>query len=108
MIRETTFSKWWKVGGITIYGKNEGENCKIAQIETERFDFQKQDVEDCARLIAHAPELFEQFKAMKQELMHAKRFLTWTIKEWPSMEEALEKADKLIIEISCAKEGSAQ
>ena len=70
MIRKATFSKWWKVGGNSIYGKNEGENCKIAEIETERFDFQKQDVDDCARLIASAPAMYEQCKLLERMLAH--------------------------------------
>ena len=70
MSRKATFSKWWKIGGISIYGKNEGENCTIAEIETERFSFQKQDVDDCARLIASAPDLLEQCKLFEKCLTH--------------------------------------
>ena len=75
------------------------------EIETERFDFQKQDVDDCARLIAHAPELFEQFKEMHL-LLFAKKAIGKGGCQ-PSIDkrinDILVKGDKLINEISCEK-----
>jgi len=94
MIRKATFSKWWKVGGISIYGKNEGENCKIAEIETERFDFQKQDVDDCARLIAAAPELHAQAKVLERLLTElAMQGETGTDEALEEVREILAKVD---------------
>ena len=57
---------YWLVGGDSIYAKNEGENCKIATMEAMRYSFQLDDSEANARLIASAPELYEQCKLFER------------------------------------------